>query len=262
MNTSNFFSPQRFFRFLKSDLLLNQKRYLFAVLGAAIGIYLLLLFMMATNHGRFNDYLGAFIMCSFGLGAFIGNAFPDLNDKIKTANYILYPASTFEKVLSQFLMYVVFGSLFFLGMFWIDAHLARWTMFLKESVQTGEYVIGSFKYSMILENNMPIETAAKILVILLIWNIGVFLFAARLFFRRFALVKTVITGIALFALGACLMVLFSHLFFPETNGFNIESRGYKVVGEIYNVMIFAYALELSWLFFLPFAYFKLKEKQI
>jgi hypothetical protein len=233
------------------------------ILGGTIGIYLVLLFAMFNQYGNFDaeEYMGIFVMCSLGLGAFIGNSFPDLSDKIKTANYILYPASTFEKLLSQFLIYIVFGCIFFLGMFWIDAHLAQWTMSFKESVRTGHNVIDTFKFSTILDR-MPSETSVKILIILLIWNIGVFLFAARLFFRRFALVKTVITGIALFALGACLLVLFSHIFYPETEGFNVEIQGYKVVGEIYNVMIFAYVLELSWLLFLPFAYYKFREKQV
>jgi hypothetical protein len=84
-----------------------------------------------------------------------------------------------------------------------------------------------------------------------------------LFTKRFALVKSSIAlGVLIFALTCCL-VLFSHLFYPETKGFDIELQKYEPYRGIDNLFLFYSSIAaLVWLLFLPLAYFKLKEKQV
>ena len=264
MKPNKYFSPKRFYRLLSTDVLLNYKRYLFLFVGAAIGIYLVLLLNMVNAYREFdsNDYRGMFMLLLLALGAFIGNAFPEWNDKIKTGNYLLLPASTFEKLLSQFLIYIVFGTLSFFLLFWVDAHLAQWTALGMESVQEKGVIIKDFQFSM-LYLGMDDAPNARWGVTIGIATIGLFLFTARLFFKRFALVKSIIAGVAIFFLGMCCFVLFSHIFYPETTGFNVELPSYKVMENWYNLEIFASALAYSlWAFLLPLAYCKLKEKQV
>ena len=264
MKPNKYFSPKRFYRLLSTDVLLNYKRYLFTFVGAAIGMYLILLYNMANTYHEFgsHDYRGIFMLGLLALGAFIGCAFPEWNDKIKTGNYLLLPASTFEKLLSQFLIYIVFGSFCLFLLFWVDAHLAQWTALGMESVQEKGVIIKDFQFSM-LYFGMDDDPNARQAITISITTISLFLFTARLFFKRFALVKSVIAFATIFFLCMCCFVLFSHIFYPETTGFDVRLPSYKVTENWYNVEIFASVLAYSlWVFFLPLAYYKLKEKQV
>jgi hypothetical protein len=261
MKPNKFFSLKRFSRFLCTDLLLNKKNYLFFFTGITVGIYLILLQDMHTWwDGKDSEfYKTGFVIGLLGLGAFIGDAFNDLNSKTKTANYLLLPASIFEKILSQFLIRFVFGSCLFLLLFRVDAYLARATVMHEELVK---YDIVPFHYSMLSE---WVGDGFMLFSVMLTVSIETFLFAVRLFFRRFALVKTLITGFVLFFLGVCCFPLFSHLFYPaETQGFDVKLPIYIVFGDnIENIKLFVYCIAFfAWLFLLPLAYFKLKEKQV
>ena len=84
-----------------------------------------------------------------------------------------------------------------------------------------------------------------------------------IFFKRFALVKTIISLVALSAIFWCIMVVFSHLFYPEIIGFTVYFNSYYLTTDITNFLIWICSISfLSWLFFLPLGYFKLKEKQV
>jgi hypothetical protein len=266
MDSNKFFSLKRFSRFFCTDLRLNQKYYLFCFAGLAIGIYLILLFNM-LNSRDFKDfqYTRLFGICILGLFAFVGDAFKDLSSKTKTDNYLLLPASTFEKILSQFLIRFVLGSFLFLLLFWVDAHLARWTMMQLEPFRLGDRIIDRFHFSCIIAEASPFYSKAFIISVytLSTLSVGAFLFAGRLFFRRFALIKTVITFIALFFIVICSMSLLTHLFFPErANEFFSFPPKYKVTEYLVNYQAYFYPIFcFSWLLLLPLVYFKLKEKQ-
>jgi hypothetical protein len=263
MNTNKFFSLNRFSRFFCADLRLNKRIYLFYFVGIAVGIYLVLLFNM-SEHYDFKDYQyrNLFLFCIMGLGAFVGDAFNELNSKTKTGNYLLLPASTFEKVLSQFVIRFVFGICLFLWLFWVDAYLARETMMHTKAIQAGEYVITPFHYSTFFQPDMTL--GFRLFFGMVCVSIGTFLFAGRLFFGRFGLIKSIIAGFGLFFLAACSMVLLSHLFYPaETVGWAVEFTDYNVFEDTTNFEIFTYSIfYFAWLFLLPLAYFKLKEKQV
>jgi hypothetical protein len=184
---------------------------------------------------------------------------------VKTGNYLLLPASTFEKVLTQFLINIVLGSILFVLLFYLDIHLARWTMQLKESVQSGSVVIEEFQVSMLYKGVGATNTFwGKLFFVMFIFSTGTFLFSVRLFFQRFALVKSIICGIGLLFFAFCLLVLYSHLFYPEkVEGFNLSLNDYEVCIGVTNYQMFVYTIfYFAWLFCLPLAYFKLKEKQL
>ena len=274
MKLHKFFSLKRFGRLLAADLRLNSKRYLYFFAGAAVGIYLLFLFgMLRFFDQRFtvesSYYYSMFILSLVALGAYIGSAFPAFSEKPTTASYLLFPASHFEKLLSQFLLYFVAGTIIFTFLFWVDAHLARLSLLNLESVRTGKWVIEPFSYSMILNPSPYPHSKKNILEYGLQWimmfSVISFLFTARLFFNKFALAKSIISGIVIAISISCLMVLCSHLFFPEkTQGFEIALVSYH--SDFFNTdtgVLFIYSLCLIvCLFFLPLAYFKLKEKQL
>ena len=257
MKTNRFFSFKRFGLLLSSDFRLNGKRYLLILAGGAVIIYLVTLFEMSRYSGYVaNDYVALFYACILGLCPLAGSVFPEFSNKIKTSNYLLLPASTLEKIVSQFLIYIVFGILAFLLIFWVDTYLARWSI-MQMADQQREIVIEKFLYT-------PLFQATDKLFIYTIISIGLFLFAARLFFKRFAFIKSVILLAIVTLLFVCGMVLFSHIFYPEqTKGFSIALPRYNLASGLDNMISFWYTIAyLIWVFSLPFAYYKLKEKQV
>jgi hypothetical protein len=129
--------------------------------------------------------------------------------------------------------------------------------------------IPEFHYSMLLiKDYYPVVTYLKLYIgiamISGIFSIGIYLFSVKLFFRKMGLVKTIISIVALFYVLAGVMILFSHIFFPETTGFELKLGDYATsFGGVNNVELWVCSLcYFSWLFLLPLGYFKLKEKQV
>lgn len=289
MNSTNFFSFNRFYLLLRNDLLINYKKYCLAILVAFIlGFVFLYLNMprvvyggdMLNDWNRFgsNKYMNIFLASIVGLGALVGSSFPDLGSKVKTSNYLLIPASTFEKFFSQFFIRVICGAAIFLVLFWVDAQLARdisvmQMVDVKNNLHyaNAERVIEKFNYGMIFlyKQNYPtgmlvyhksIETWG---ISLFIVSIGLYLFSVRLFFKKLGLVKSIISFVALFFILFLFMVIFSHIFYPNTVGFDVSLPTYTFQNNINNVEFWLFLIGfVSPLFLLPLGYFKLKEKQL
>lgn len=289
MNSTNFFSFNRFYLLLRNDLLINYKKYCLAILVAFIlGFVFLYLNMprvvyggdMLNDWNRFgsNKYMNIFLASIVGLGALVGSSFPDLGSKVKTSNYLLIPASTFEKFFSQFFIRVICGAAIFLVLFWVDAQLARdisvmQMVDVKNNLHyaNAERVIEKFNYGMIFlyKQNYPtgmlvyhksIETWG---ISLFIVSIGLYLFSVRLFFKKLGLVKSIISFVALFFILFLFMVIFSHIFYPNTVGFDVSLPTYTFQNDINNVEFWLFLIGfVSPLFLLPLGYFKLKEKQL
>ena len=230
-----------------------------------------------TTSFKYNSssYMSLFIMCLVGLGAFVGSGFSELSSKIKTSNYLLMPASTFEKFLSQFVLRALAGSVIFLVIFWIDAHLARIAALRHMEYSNGQLAgpekysyIEKFHYSMLLiKSRYPVVTNWRLFegigVILIIFSSGMFLFSVKIFFRKLGLIKTGISLVAAIFLIVVLAVGVSYLFYPETKGFNTANINYFLSNGYTNNDIFLYSIAyLAPLFLLPLGYFKLKEKQL
>jgi hypothetical protein len=266
MKSNTFFSFNRFYLLLRNDILINYKKYLFTVLGAFIVGYLILLWQMPKVENVFasftaNNYSSAFYMGLLGLGAVVGMAFPELENKIKTSNYLMLPASTFERMTVQFLIRVIGAGILYLGIFWLDAYLARFSALRISHGHIDVHRIESFHFSSLLIGTK--DLLSKLAIIFSIFSIGMYLFSIRIFFKRFALVKSIISLVAVYALFACVMVLLSHLFYPETIGFRVHVENYNLTPDNTNSNIWVYSISfISWLFFLPLGYFKLKEKQV
>lgn len=265
MKSNQFFSPARFFQLLRHDLIINHKRYIFTTVGALIAGFLLLYSTLPSKHSLATypalAYLEVFLMTLLALGAFVGLSFPEINNKLSTAKYLLLPASIFEKFMAQFVVRILFGSLVFLSIFWIDAQLVRAII-----VSSAESIgltsnIEPFSYGEMIKGfNQEKEFS---IIIIGIVAIGFYLFSVRLFFAKFGLVKSLITLIALGYLFMILMVTFSHIFYPETIGFNVNVNNYVVYKGFLNMDLFAaFVAVICFIALLPLGYFKLKEKQL
>jgi hypothetical protein len=282
MNSNKFFSFSRFYLLLRNDILLNRQKYLLTIAGAFIFGFVFLYMQMpkverldnqipAFNGSR---YVSVFALFLIGLGWFIATSFSELGDKVKTSNYLLMPASTFEKFLSQFVIRVVIGTSLLLVIFWADAHLAR-TVALSQiegpnhepaSANVSKY-IAEFHYSMFLvkhtNNNEPTywRLAEGMALISFIFSIGMYLFSKKLFHKKNGFGKSRIISI---------VIIFSILFlmpdsnwFSEFNSFISNNIERQLQNGYTNIDIWRFSIAyFAPLFLIPFGYFKLKEKQL
>lgn len=282
MNSNKIFSFGRFYLLMRNDFLLNYKKYLLTIAVAFVLGFIIIYLEMPKMEYRYMEayfarrYPQIFIMCLLGLGAFVGSAFSELSSKVKTSNYLLLPASTFEKFLLQFVIRILLGTALFLFIFWADAHLARFAA-LSRMVDENNQLAGPEKYKFItafhysqllIKDYFPPRTywtAYEIITMTSgIFSIGIYLFSVKIFFRKMGLVKTIISMVALFYVLAGAMILFSHIFFPETTGFELNINEYVTpFGGTNNFELWINSIcFFSWLFLLPLGYFKLKEKQV
>ncbi|VBB45646.1 conserved membrane hypothetical protein [uncultured Paludibacter sp.] len=266
MNTNQYFSFTRFIKLIKSDWLINYKKYILLFLTMlAIGyvfIYLNLPKRAYEGSSVFdaNRYLNLLNISLFALIAFIGTSFPAFNSKKTARIYMLTPASTFEKYSAQFLGRIVITFILFLFAFWLDANLARLTVLgtIKENTPK----IEAFSYSDLLRI-LKKDEFSHIFMPFLLLSTAMFFFAIRLFFNRNGILKTSLTFIS-FLFGIYLLfVLFSHIFYPETKGFDVHTSEYEVIrnlesGQILGIII----VSVSWIFLLVLGFFKLKEKEV
>lgn len=264
MKQNKYFSLKRFALLLRNDWLINQKIYLFTVIGLALVLYGVSYFLMySTRHFSNGDYTGLFLFYLMGIGTFIGTAFPALTDHIKKSNYLLIPSSSLEKFMVQFVIRIVLFIPLSLFLFWVFTHLAKASL-IPDPVSGFDPVtqIEDFHFWKLFNEN--VNMLDRVIIALSIFSVASLLFAGSAFFNRFALAKTLV-ALALGILTVVLsFVIFSHIFYPdETHAFNINLKNYKVGFDLYNTQLAVYALGgLSWLFFLPLAYFKLKEKEV
>lgn len=285
MSPNKFFSFNRFYLLLRNDMLLNHKKYLLTIAGAFILGFIVLYTSMPSyvvkgdfrfifDSGR---YTTAFIMCLLGLLAFVGSAFSELSTKVKTSNYLLLPASTFEKFLSKFVIYVLAGTAIFLIVFWVDAHLARY-LALSNLKGTNNELLGPEKEKYIAVFNYSMLLIKKMYPVVSYWNwldglalifgmlsIGMYFFTVKIFFKKLGLIKTAISFVAVIYVGTVIMSLLSFLFFPDTKVFYQISNemDYRLKNGYFNIEMWMYLTAYSVsIFIIPFGYFKLKEKQV
>ena len=249
---------------MMADVRLNYKQYLFITIGSFIGISLVLRIAMSDGRFSIDDHMAFFSLGLLVLLAYIGSSFPFFSNKIKAGNYLMIPASNFEKVLSQFLIYVVAGTILYFLFFKIGADISRLVRFTYSiSITDGVTTPGIQKFDYLhIWNNAP--KLERWLVLLLFTTVGFFFFSVRLFFKKYALLKTIIV-FAVMAFGiACLLTLLSHIFYPaHVKGFDIHMPDLMDKGITVETgrTCFIVFLSLINIIALLLAYFKFKEKQ-
>ncbi len=273
MPLNNYFNIKRFSLLLQQDLLINRTKYLLGILGLGLISYLTMYFflnstkeqMLSTYNYINSYYVGFFIFYMMAVGVVIGTAFPNLTDKIKTNNFLLTPGSVLEKLLVQFVLRIIFFIPIALGLFWIVLRLAKASLIsdLEKGFDVSKIPYFEFRF-LITDYNNEIWNIWKILFsVFTIFSYVIYLFAGTTYFKRYALIKTVIVSVFVLGISILFMMLLSHVFYPqETHGFNIQLQTFRVAENLDSDHLFAVILSLvSWIFFLSIAYFKLKEKE-
>ncbi|NLT03838.1 MAG: hypothetical protein GXY09_08250 [Bacteroidales bacterium] len=179
--------------------------------------------------------------------------------------FLLLPASTFEKYLSAFLIRFVGGFILTLLIFWVCANLARLTVQL--TPQYGYAAERGFAYepfSYYLFTNPESGLGKQLwLNVFSLLSSGAFFFVVPLFFRKLPLLKTALLYVTILFGLITLSVGLSHLFFPETSGFDIALTDYRIFHDM-DAFEYLFNVLLSTAFpvLLVIGYFKLKEKTV
>jgi hypothetical protein len=275
MKTNSFFNFNRFVQLAKQDVMLNRNKYLLIFLLFALGLYTLIVFQMDENpygyvyHHQVHvnaskdgwAYLNLFIMVLIGYAVFVGTSFSGLGDKVKRANYLIVPASTFEKYLFPYLFRMVFGLILFTLIFWIDARLARLTLMHAPTFVQEQYDIVPFQLSMFYDSFLDLFVNFERMLIIL--SVGLYLFVVPLFFKKQAFIKAVVSLFVVIFLFYVVLVGFSHLFDPNLHGFNVNIENFKISKRESILDCFSlFVTSVGSVFLLLLGYFKLKEKQL
>ena len=205
MLLNNYFHLNRFARLLKQDLLINRTKYLLAIIGFVLVSYLIFYWYLNAKKHLLTVYseniTDLYAICfSFYLVAVavvVGTAFPDLSDKIKKSNYLLNPGSTLEKFLVQFLIRIGFFVPIALMVFWLAIRLAKASLspeLLYDNTYFDPLKVPYFEFRQLIATaaGKLIKTWYIVTMIFGSFSYGVYLFAGTTFFKRYALVKTVI----------------------------------------------------------------------
>ena len=274
MSFNNHFNFNRFVRLFQQDLLINRTKYFLGILGLGLITYLLSYWFLSSNKYSLvgnvesinNYYMLCFVFFMMAVGVIVGTAFPDLTDKIKAANYLLSPGSTFEKFLVQFLLRIgLFIPLAF-GIFWIAIRLAKDSL-LPEMINGNQFldpaVVPYFEYRLLVTRGDKLWDTWQILFMIFgFFSYGTYLFAGGTYFRRYALVKTVVISGILFFSCILFSMLLSKIIYSSPRFFDIQFYTFQVTENLDSTEFSLLSLSLlSWVFFLGMAYFKLKEKE-
>ena len=274
MKFKQYFDFSRFFKLLKFDFSFNAKKYL-----AFIGVLFIVLFfvdLILINSGssfrtlennnveyffRKSNYQFSFIIAFLiVMIVVVSTAFPAFRKRESTASFLLLPAATLEKFLVEFLIRIIIFCALYIVIFWTDFKLA--SIAYKAFGFKNNISIPSFGFFDFYSGE--INLLDKTVITLSIFSFTTYLFANASHFKKNAILKTIILlgcfGYFIFLVNVCL----SHLFLPnEANGFEVKIFNRDLENGLNTVQFCVYIIgTLSSLFFLPFTYFKLKEKQV
>jgi hypothetical protein len=237
------------------------------MIGLTIALFAIDFFTLTTASTRVDFEDGYYTpICIFtGVVASVlatGMSFPELRTSNKSINYLLLPASNMEKFLVQFIIRIIGFALLFLPLFWLIFKLAYalYNQFIWENpiVVSSLRVLSPFE----VEDLDSLDSAA-ILSCIIATNL--FGFTGAIFFKKYALFKSIVLFALIIAALLLLMVGCSHAFFPEyvKDFFEIKKVSYRVYDNIDSFPLFLLVLSSGTsLLLIPMAYFKLKEMEV
>jgi len=275
MKPNSFFSYDRFVLLAKQDLMINRNKYLFTFLAFTLGMYAFLVFQINENPYGYSfqhdvirksasygyGYMNAYIMVLMAYGAFVGLTFSGMGEKSKCISFLLIPASAFEKYVYPLISRMVFGLLIYTLIFWLDAQLARLTLMNSPQFIIKEYTIVPFQFFMLFDSVSSISISIERGLTLLF--MGLSLFVMPLFFKKYALIKAIVTIFVVILLWMVVMIGLSNVFDPNFHKFNLSFNNFQILEHIYLLDLLAFFICFVGSIFLLFiGYFKLKERQL
>jgi hypothetical protein len=254
----------------------NKKRYGLSIL-AFIGL-LITWFVFTMLTGMDDIPMGkeaqqvTFFLSLFAVGTFYASQyFRDLGSRAKGINFLLVPASAFEKLLCSLLYTVLlFFALFTAGYYLVDLLMVTIANALPGADKLGEKtsVINVFKIIIVRFNR-----DSTINFLLFFFSVQSAFLLGSVYFEKYSFIKTIISGFVACFILFCFMYFFTEHLLPDGDypmGFLTAYRVYvdgvndplvqvpRWIGEVFRFAIMYGVAPFFWLV----TYFRLKEKQV
>jgi hypothetical protein len=260
MKTNQIFNFKRFINYSESSLL-TQYRILLLLLGVASGgLFLLCSFtLMVNGNGWTNKDWANFIIFVIPVAGLLyaGSAFPYLRTRERVQNYLMIPASLFEKFLFEFFIRVILFCVLFPILLYLFGNLSfTFVQIIKHAFKI-DFSANSLSYLEILAGT---DNQIRWMSIVFIFFIPVIVFAGAATFRKYPIVKSIIFYSFVFLIG------FSYLFLIR-GILHFYSPWLVVIANMIDgnepaFVMLAVFMIITGLFSLIFTYFKLKEKEV
>lgn len=273
---NQFFSFKRFTLLVLKHWADNKKRYGLSVL-AFIGLLIAwFVFMILTGFDNNPMNKGVqqvtFFLSLFAVGTFYASQyFRDLGSRAKGINFLLVPASSFEKLLCS-LVYTVllFFVVFTVSFYLVDLLMVSIANALYGSNEAGGKVsiVNIFKILLIRFNR-----DSTINFLFFFFSVQSVFLLGSVYFEKYSFIKTIISGfVACFAL-FCLMYFFHEQLLPNGEFYSGFLTSYRVqvdgvsdhlvqvpgwIGEVFRLLIMYAVAPFFWIV----TYYRLKEKQV
>jgi hypothetical protein len=273
---NQFFSFKRFTLLVLKHWADNKKRYGLSVL-AFIGLLITwFVFTMLTGFddkpmGKAVQHI-TFFLSLFAVGTFYASQyFNDLGSRAKGINFLLVPASTFEKLLcgllyTVILFFVVFTAAFYL----VDTLMvAIANTFNTAGEPAGKVsVINVFKVIILRFNE-----DSTVNFLLFFFSVQSAFLLGSVYFEKYSFIKTIISGFVAGFILFCMMYFFYEHLLPNGEFHRGFLTSYRVhvdgvndrlihvpgwIGEIFRFLIMYAVAPFLWIV----TYYRLKEKQV
>ena len=289
---NQFFNIKRFTRLAAYDVRINYKKYLIALAIGFVGICLLSYYFYTTRtfssilffdenrqpyksieeglvgknfqvtmyqfHTIFN------LILIFIYSIFVGMSFSALSGKKSAMNYLMLPASVFEKYLYEFFIRIIIGYILFLLIFYCAANISLGVYELHLNTKYADIVekyqshiqVGAFSYKNLIMNEFfnrtPDHIRSVIIVTIVFTSIYLCGFALILFFKRFAFFKTVVSVTSAVLLATIGVI---------TLGRVLDNKGISLSWFRYDWWLLSLSISAT-IFFLFSGYYKLKKRRV
>jgi hypothetical protein len=267
---NQFFSFKRFTLLVLKHWADNKRRYSLSVLaltGLLAGWFVLMMLGEAGNPMNEEIQRAAYFFLLFAAGAFYASQyFGDLGSKGRGSNFLLVPASSFEKLLCALLFGVLLFFVAFTAVFYlVDVVMVNIANSYWAADAGKASVTNVFKASVLESNN-----GSAMRLLLLYFPLQSAFLLGSVYFERYSFIKTIISGFAAFLIVFGVVYLLYSQLDPWENlpGGTLASSGAGLdeppaevpawVGKTYrSIVMYAFAP-----FFWIVTYYRLKEKQV
>lgn len=272
---NQFFSFHRFALLLLKHWADNKKRYALSVL-AFVG--LLITWFVFTLLTGLDRPMGkevqniTFFFALFAVGTFYASQYyRDLGSRAKGINFLLVPASAFEKLLCSLLytvvlFFVVFTTAFYL----VDVLMVAVANSLTGTATSAEKpsVVNVFKIIVVRFNR-----DSTVNFLLFFFSVQSVFLLGSVYFEKYSFIKTIVCGFAAAFVLFCFMYFFNDYLLPKgtyPSGFLTSYRVFvdgendiliqvpRWIGEVFRFSAMYGVAPFMWLV----TYFRLKEKQV
>jgi hypothetical protein len=271
---NQFFSLKRFSLLVAKHWADNKRRYVLSVL-AFIG--LLITWFFFTILTLLDEPMGkqvqtaTYFFVLFAFGTFYASQyFSDLGSRPKGINFLLVPASAFEKILCSVLFTVVFFFVVFTATFYlVDFLMVAIAQTFPNHVSSAKPAVANV-FDII---SLPFNKDTVLNFLLFYFSVQSAFLLGSVYFEKYSFIKTIICGFAGGFIVFCFMFFFNeHLFNGGSyhRGFltsyripvdGVHDRVVQIpawIGAIFRVLVLYGMAPFLWIV----TYFRLKEKQV